>query len=156
MLDCDVRTLSTYQKREADPLPVAVKGKRGQSHQYDPQAVLKWKVRQALAQLMIDEDGSVLDLEHERARLAKEQADKIARENAIRDGELAPIEALVFALSDVSAQQVAILEGLPKRIKASMPSLRAREIKILEREIIKARNAISEIQVDFNIEGDGK
>jgi len=150
MLDCDVRTLSTYQKREADPLPVAVKGKRGQSHQYDPQAVLKWKVRQVLAQLMIDEDGSVLDLEHERARLAKEQADKIARENAVRDGELAPIEALVFALSDVSVQQVAILEGLPKRIKASMTSLRAREIKILEREIIKARNAIAEIQVDFN------
>ncbi len=155
MLDCDVRTLSTYQKRQTHPLPVAVKGKRGQSHQYDPQAVLKWKVRQEVARLSVVDDGSVLDLEYERARLAKAQADKTERENTVRDGELAPIEALTFAIADFAAQGVAILEGIPKRIKASLPSLRARELKILGTELSKFRKALTSIQIQFDTEGAG-
>jgi len=92
----------------------------------------------------------------EKARLDRLRADQIEFDLAIKREQYAPIEIFEFALADISSQQRSILGGIPKRVKNSLPALRAREIKIIEREIIKARNAISEIQVDFNIEGDGK
>ena len=94
MLDCDVRSLSTWQNSDIDPLPVAVKGeRRGQSHRYDPQALTKWKVRQELAKVL--EDGAVLDLNNERAKLAKLQAAKVQLDISERKAELvAPDELL--------------------------------------------------------------
>ena len=95
-------------------------------------------------------DGEVLNLEAERARLAAEQADKVALENAIRRSEYAPIEALQFAIADVAGQMKSIFEGIPKKLKNSLPALRAREIKILERELVKIQNAAASIQVNFD------
>jgi phage terminase Nu1 subunit (DNA packaging protein) len=150
MLDCDVRSLSTYQNRDIDPLPVAEKGKRGQSHQYDPKALVRWKVRQELARVL--EDGAVLDLNNERARLASAQADKTEMDNQIKRGEYAPIEALEFAVADFASQGASIIQGLPIKIKHSMPSLRARQMKILDRELTRLRTALAGIQVRFNID----
>jgi phage terminase Nu1 subunit (DNA packaging protein) len=97
------------------------------------------------------EDGAVLDLNNERARLACAQADKAELDNQIKRGEFAPIEALKFAVADFSGQVRSIFEGVPKLIKNSLPQLRSREMKILEREIVKAQNAASEIRVAFDI-----
>jgi phage terminase Nu1 subunit (DNA packaging protein) len=148
LLNCDVRSLSTYQTRDIDPLPVAEKGKRGQSHRYDPQALMRWKLRQALAK--VTNDDSPLNLEQERARLASAQADKAEMDNSVKRGEHAPVELLKFAISDFSSQGASIIEGLPKKIKNSMPSLRAREMKILGKEISGLRNALASIQIRFN------
>jgi phage terminase Nu1 subunit (DNA packaging protein) len=92
LLDCDVRSLSTYQNRDVDPLPIAEKGKRGQSHRYDPQALMKWKVRQELAKVL--EDGAVLDLNNERAKLAKLQAAKVQLDLDDRAGKFVPLDNL--------------------------------------------------------------
>ena len=155
MLACTVRSISTYQKMDIDPLPIAIKGKRGQPHQFDPQDLVKWKVRQEIAKITDSSDGSVLNLEAERARLASEQADRVALENAIKRSDYAPIESLQFAIADFAGQAKSLFEGIPKRIKNSLPSLRAREVKILEREIIKVQNAVAGIQIDFDTAENG-
>jgi len=92
--------------------------------------------------------------EQEKDRLDRLRADQIEFDLAVKRGEYAPIEAVKYAIGDMSGQVNAIFEGIPKRIKQSMPSLRAREMKILERELVKAENAIAEINVAFNTKGD--
>lgn len=115
MLAVDVRSLSTYQKRDIDPLPVAVRGaRRGQSHRYDPQALMKWKVRQELAQLSID-DGELLDLNNERARLAKLQAQKVQLDLDERNGQLVDVEATGELIDKLFAGCRAHLLGLPNK-----------------------------------------
>jgi phage terminase Nu1 subunit (DNA packaging protein) len=86
-----------------------------------------------------------------RERLVKANADKAEMENDLMRGDSVPTDAVKFAVSDFAAQAQSIFEGIPKRIKNSLPSLRAREMKILEREIVKAQNAASEIRVAFDI-----
>jgi len=94
--------------------------------------------------------------ESEKDRLDRARADQVEFDLAVKMEQYAPIKVFEFALADISSQQCSILGGIPKRVKNSLPALRAREIKIIEREIIKAQNAIAEIQVDFNIEGGSK
>ena len=90
----------------------------------------------------------------ERARLLRAKADEAEIDAKVKGKDYAPISTLCDVIGDFSSQAKAIFESLPKRIKQSMPELRAREIKILERELVKAQNAIAEIQVVFDIEGD--
>jgi phage terminase Nu1 subunit (DNA packaging protein) len=92
----------------------------------------------------------VLDLEAERARLVAAQAVKDETENAVRQGELAPVKVLEFAIGDFAGQTLSIFEGIPAKIKRSLPSLRAREVKILERAINEVRNAVASIQIKFD------
>lgn len=99
---------------------------------------------------LIEHAGNPGDPAAQRARLDQLRGDQIEFDLNIKRGEYAPIEMLKFALSDVANQIKSIFEAIPKRIKNSMPSLRAREMKILERELIKAQNAASEIRVRFD------
>jgi phage terminase Nu1 subunit (DNA packaging protein) len=89
--------------------------------------------------------------ESEKDRLDRFRADRAEMENDLMRGDSVPTDAVKFAVSDFSGQVRSIFEGIPKRIKHSLPSLRAREMKILEREIVKAQNAASEIRVAFDI-----
>jgi len=86
-------------------------------------------------------------LTQERARLAREQADRVAMENAVRRRELAPRALMVDAIADGARQMVAILEGVPAQIKRASSDIKARELAIVKREIDKARNAIADIQL---------
>lgn len=83
----------------------------------------------------------------EKARLDRLRADQVEFDLELKRGNYAPIEVLEYAIADVSSQMVAIYEGLPKRIKNSAPFLRAREIKIIQKEITKARNLAANIQL---------
>jgi phage terminase Nu1 subunit (DNA packaging protein) len=59
-----------------------------------------------------------LDLATERARLAKEQADRIAFQNAITRRELMPTIMLEDILAATGAKVAAILDGIPGAIRA--------------------------------------
>ena len=61
-------------------------------------------------------DGEGLDLTAERARLAKEQADKLEMENAASRGELLPRGDVVSALQAVFARCRARLLSLPTKL----------------------------------------
>jgi phage terminase Nu1 subunit (DNA packaging protein) len=104
-----------------------------------------------LQDVAFGKDASSTDAHAERSRLIRAQADTAELDLSIRRGEHAPIDALQYAIADFSSQARAILDGVVKRVKSSMPDLRAREIKIIEREIIKAKNAASQIQTNFKI-----
>ncbi len=88
------------------------------------------------------------DIEEERRRLIKEQADKLERENRIADGEVVLVEELNAALVGILAQIVPILESIPNNIKRSCPTISAREIEIVKKEIVKARNIAADCMVD--------
>jgi phage terminase Nu1 subunit (DNA packaging protein) len=111
-LNVDVRTVTKWQADPADPLPIAVRGKRGKPHRYDIAAVFAWGFRRRLAELQISDDGEVYDFEAERARLTHEQADKVGLEVAQLRGELLPTRAVLqtwqLAVTNMRAKILAL------------------------------------------------
>jgi phage terminase Nu1 subunit (DNA packaging protein) len=81
-----------------------------------------------------------LDLAGERARLAKEQADRIAMQNQVTRKELAPTYLLEEILVRAGTRAGAILETIPGMIKRRVPSLSSSEIAAIACEVAKARN----------------
>jgi phage terminase Nu1 subunit (DNA packaging protein) len=81
--------------------------------------------------------------ESQRARLDRARADAQEMQNKVARGEYAPIELISDCLSDVASQIRSILTALPKRLKASMPELRARELDIIRRQISEAMKAMA-------------
>lgn len=92
--------------------------------------------------------GEGFDLPTERARLAREQADKIAMQNAQTRRELAPAYLIEEVLAKAGAKVAGILEAIPGQVRRRMPSLPASEIDAIESEIVKARNVAAAISLD--------
>lgn len=85
-------------------------------------------------------DGdATLDLVAERARLAKEQADAKAMDNAIRRRELAPVSVISATFAEFASRIVPILEGLPIQLRRKC-NLDAAALDVVTEEIVKARN----------------
>jgi len=92
--------------------------------------------------------GEGFDLPTERARLAREQADKIAMQNAQTRRELAPAYLIEEVLAKAGAKVAGILEAIPGQVKRRLPSLPASEIEAIQSEIAKARNIAAAISLD--------
>lgn len=92
--------------------------------------------------------SGVADLSTQRARLAKEQADKVARENAVRTGQLIPADELTRALSAVAGQAIPILEALPGQIRLQNPTVTTSVLKTVEMEVVKLRNLWADITLE--------
>lgn len=88
-------------------------------------------------------------LEEERARLAAEQADKAAMENAIRRREVAPVAVLESYAEKVSGVVRSALEALPAQCKRRIPHLRASEINLIKQECTRASDAIADFDVSY-------
>lgn len=100
--------------------------------------------------------GGEYDLTNERARLAKEQADKVAMANAVTRNELAPRALLVMVLARTAPKVCAILDALPGALKRRVPMLDQSAIHLIESEISKARGEIAAMKLPEVIaEGDG-
>lgn len=89
-----------------------------------------------------------LDLATERARLAKEQADKIGMQNAITRRELAPSYLLEEVLAAAGGKVAAILDAIPGAIRRRNQSLTAVDIETIASEIAKARNIAAAITLE--------
>ncbi|MCB1909542.1 MAG: terminase small subunit [Rhodocyclaceae bacterium] len=76
----------------------------------------------------------------ERARLAKEQADRVAMQNAITRREIAPVGLLEEVLARVATQIAKILETIPKTIRTRAPDLAPSVLAQIESDIADARN----------------
>lgn len=147
LLGVDERTLTTWQGRTIDPLPVQRADRRGQANTYDPRLLLQWMVRQELVKVTGTESGEILDLEQERARLAKEQRISQELKNAQTRHETAPIEIIAWTLSKVGSQISAILDAIPGKVKRRVPQLSSAEIEIIKREIVRAQNVAAKASV---------
>lgn len=89
-----------------------------------------------------------LDLATERARLAKEQADKIAMHNAVTRGELAPVAAMEAVLATVGAKIGKILDTIPGLVRRRVPGIGADVIEHIAADIAKCRNMAAAMTLD--------
>lgn len=99
-----------------------------------------------------------LDLAGERARLAKEQADKIALQNAVTRGELAPVSMIEEVLTKAASRISGVFDAIPGMVKRRIPGLRSEDIDLIAGEVAKARNivaamSLSDIQSDDDEQG---
>lgn len=79
----------------------------------------------------------------ERARLAREQADKIAMQNAVTRGELTPTVVLEQVLAGAATKIAGILDAIPGLVHRRVPLLAAGEINMISAEVAKARNTVA-------------
>lgn len=88
-------------------------------------------------------EGAVGELAVERARLAREQADKIAMQNAVTRGELAPVALIEEVLTKAASKVAGVLDAIPGMIRRRVPLLTADDIDLIAGEVAKARNTVA-------------
>ncbi|KRB18640.1 hypothetical protein ASE08_05240 [Rhizobacter sp. Root16D2] len=83
--------------------------------------------------------GADGELARERARLAREQADRVAMDNAVNRRELAPVAVLELVLAKMAGDVGSLLQGLVPRVRRRV-ELPTEALRIFEEEVSKARN----------------
>ena len=95
--------------------------------------------------------NGAFDLATERARLAKEQADRVALQNAAERKELAPVTLIEEVLTKAAAKIAGALDAIPGMVRRRVPQLTADDIALIGGEIAKARNTIAAMSLaDLN------
>jgi len=89
-----------------------------------------------------------LALATERARLAKEQADRIAMANEERRRQLAPVELLELTLAGICRQIKGRLEALVPALKRRS-ALTAADLDFVAREVAEAANLAAAARLDW-------
>lgn len=102
---------------------------------------------------------SSIELAGERARLAREQADKIAMQNAVTRGELAPARVLEEVLGRAGSRAGRILETIPGEIRRRLPQLSSDDLASIARIVAKARNlaatmSLADVDRDDDVDDD--
>ena len=90
---------------------------------------------------------ATFELSAERARLAREQADKIAMQNAVTRGELAPAHLLEEVLARAGARAGRLLETIPGLLRRRLPQLTADDIAAVAVVVAKARNIAADMRL---------
>lgn len=80
------------------------------------------------------------DIQAERIRLTRAQADAQELKNAITQKKLVPVEFAAYAVGGSAAQIASIFDTIPMTMKRRHPELEARHIDSITREVSKARN----------------
>lgn len=88
-----------------------------------------------------------LDLAGERARLAKEQADKIAMQNAEKRAELGPVSLIEQVLTKAAGRISGVFDAIPGMVKRRVPNLRSEDIDLIAGEVAKARNIVEAMKL---------
>ena len=97
-------------------MPYRQRGSRGQPWAFHLPDCIAWRIEDVIAHRIEKSEGQALDLNYERARLAKAQATKTEREIAIMDRKLIPAEQVESVWGGmVSAFRARIL-ALPSRV----------------------------------------
>lgn len=147
-----VSTRRLYQiAKESDPPPKDSAGK------YPCREFGQWIRNRHAVSLGVQNNGDVLDLNAERARLAKEQADKTAMENARLRGELVQVAAVRLLLEKIlSAFRTRIL-SLPTRIATQVIGIKAtaEARDLVEEHLQDALNDLSRINISSLASGSG-
>lgn len=84
-----------------------------------------------------------IDLATERALLAREQREKIAMQNAVTRGELAPVILIEQVLSNAASKVAGIFDAIPGMVRRRVPQLSADDVSMIAEEIAKARNVVA-------------
>ena len=115
-----VTTRRLYQiAKEADPPP------KDSSGIYPAREFGQWLRDRHVVSLGIQDNGEVLDLNAERARLAKEQDDKTAMDNARLRGELVPVAAARELLEKILSTFKTRILSIPAKLAPLMVGLKS-------------------------------
>src|SRR3954454_23621439 len=123
---------------------------RGQDWSVDTVAGVAWIVAHELAEAGLVASGSApLDLDAERARLAKEQADKTAMENDRLRGKLVDAEAVKRLIERLVGAANARLGALPSKLAPVVrPDDPATARRHLELAVEEVRSELRRLDVD--------
>lgn len=91
--------------------------------------------------------GGDLDLATERARLAKEQADKVAMQNAVTRKELAPVFLIEEVLAKAGSRAARILDTIPGTIRRREPSLSSDTLAAITKDVAAVRNLAASVSL---------
>lgn len=90
-----------------------------------------------------------LVLADERARLAAEQADKVAMQNKISRNEYAPVSVIEETLASVGRQIAGLLEALPVKLKRNT-AMSNDQLAIVDEVIVETRNLAAKVKPDWS------
>ena len=90
----------------------------------------------------------------ERARLAKEQADKIAMQNAVARRSLAPVSVIEEVLGKVGTRIAGRFDALPGALRRRLPDLPAEALRLIEETIAEARREVASMSLDDLVDVD--
>ena len=129
---------------------------------YDTAAVHEWLVQRAMdSRLSETADGKILDLNAERARHSKEQADKLEMENAVRRGLLMDANHTAGLWSKIAVAAKTRLLAIPSKAAPLLVGKKVAEIKdVLETHVYECALTIAGDpmgeSLDATAEVDGK
>lgn len=95
-------------------------------------------------------DSGDYELIEERARLAFHQANAQEMKNKVLAREYAPVSVISAVITNLAQQIVSITDSIPIKIKKRLPHLKASDIEIVKREIVKTRNAASKVRISWD------
>lgn len=140
LLGVTSRTVTAWQADADFPQPE----RRGRTNFYDGAAVVAWWRSREIGRLIEGEDGSMLDLNHERARLAKVQTQRQTLLLHRERGELVAVADVAEAVGAELANVRAHLLSLPAKCA---PLVHAADTPQAIREILDdaVRDALAEL-----------
>ena len=114
------------------------------SGQYPPEAFGTWIKARVQRMTAIDGTGEILDLNAERARHSKQQADRLEMENAVRRGELMDTGVVAAAWEKIAMSAKTKLLAVPSKAAPLLAGKTIAEIKdILESHVHECAAAIA-------------
>lgn len=114
--------------------------RRGREVLYDVRTVLENRLEHQSQKQQAAEDDPAVNIDFERWRLTKAQADAQELKNAKDMAEVVETAFCVFVLSRVAAEIAGILDGIPLSMQRRFPELENRHIEFLKRDVVKAMN----------------
>ncbi|GAB1141655.1 terminase small subunit [Shewanella algae] len=131
-----------------DKWGVPVTKKHGRQSLYSVADVVANRVGHAerkFAASVPEDDPEKPNLDFERWRLTKAQADGQELKNEKERKEVVETAFATFVLGRTAAQMASILDQIPLRIKRKFPDLPPARIDAIKAEIIKAQNIAAEV-----------
>ena len=104
----------------------------------------RYAMRRYVEHVHVGRSGEALDLNAERARLAKAQADKQEMDNALRRGELAPMQWYEGQLDRFTRQVAAMLDLVPLRLRQVLPHLTHIDHARIDRTLANERERLAD------------
>ena len=114
--------------------------RRGREVLYDVRTVLENRLEHQSQKQPAAEDDPAVNIDFERWRLTKAQADAQELKNAKDMAEVVETAFCVFVLSRVAAEIAGILDGIPLSMQRRFPELENRHIEFLKRDVVNAMN----------------
>lgn len=123
-----------------DVKPVA---RIGRTAYYTVRDVLDNRLAHQAQELEREIDPDLEQMDYERLRLTRAQADGQEIKNDIARGKIAPIEIIRVVLSRIAGEAAGELDSVPLNIRRKNPELDNMVIEEIKRHCVKAQNAIA-------------